>query len=148
MHSECGHYGVTKTVKYIQNCCVFRDMYRTVDKIIRSVKYVHRAIGNTLRQKVEGGKIYIVILDKFTKFVKLYPIQQATAQVVTEKDCCVLEVGQTRKLFQIMDHNSVVIIRLCYSVPSAANPVERVMRELRRLFRTYCNEHHSKWAVI
>ncbi|KAJ8897761.1 hypothetical protein PR048_003111 [Dryococelus australis] len=30
----------------------------------------------------------------------------------------------------------------------AANPVERVMRELVRLFRMYCNEHHSHWAVI
>ncbi|KAJ8896446.1 hypothetical protein PR048_001790 [Dryococelus australis] len=34
MHSECGHYGITKTVKYIQNYCVFRGMYRTVAKVI------------------------------------------------------------------------------------------------------------------
>ncbi|KAJ8896264.1 hypothetical protein PR048_001608 [Dryococelus australis] len=30
----------------------------------------------------------------------------------------------------------------------ATNPVERVMWELGRLFRMYCNDHHSHWAVI
>ena len=27
-----------------------------------------------------------------------------------------------------------------------SNPVERTMREIRRIFRTYCSKQHTKWA--
>ncbi|KAJ8892503.1 hypothetical protein PR048_005084 [Dryococelus australis] len=35
LHKECGHYGVTKTVKYIQRFCNFKDMHRIVAQVIR-----------------------------------------------------------------------------------------------------------------
>ncbi|KAJ8887499.1 hypothetical protein PR048_013714 [Dryococelus australis] len=71
----------------------------------------------------------------FTKFVELYPIKQATVQVVTEKvmGCYVLEVGQPKKI--ISDNGPQF-----HMYHPAANPVE--------MFRTYCNEHHNKWAAI
>lgn len=43
------------------------------------------------------------------------------------------------------------LTELCVSVTTTSvyypqsNPAERVMRELGRLFRTYCHESHSEW---
>ncbi|KAJ8875625.1 hypothetical protein PR048_023521 [Dryococelus australis] len=116
LHSECGHYGVTKT----------DNMHRFVAKVIRScllcaqTNTPHRKcrglMGHVLATEPleivcvdlfgllptgRGGVEYIfVLMDVFTKFVKLFLIKKATAHVVTEKvlDCYVLEEGQPKKI--------------------------------------------------
>lgn len=188
MHVECGHYGVTKTVKYLQKYCMFKDMYRTVTKVVGKCLLCAQTkvpnqkcrgiMGHVLATEPleivcvdlygplprgKGGLQYIlVILDVFTKFVKLYAIKKATAQVVTDKvmDRYVIEIGQPRKI--ISDNGTqfrsrkwktlttVLGIELGYTAvyhPSA-NPAERVMRELGRLFRLYCHQQHCQWASI
>ncbi|KAJ8887002.1 hypothetical protein PR048_013216 [Dryococelus australis] len=64
------------------------------------------------------------MLDVFTKFVQLCPINMPQFPVSG------IELGCTA---------------LCNS---AANLVKWFMRELKRWLSIYCNEHHSKWAVI
>ncbi|KAJ8897045.1 hypothetical protein PR048_002391, partial [Dryococelus australis] len=115
-----------------------------------------------LFQLVGVVEYIFVMMDFFTKFVKLYLIKRATAHVVTEKVlyCYVLEVGQPKKIISDSGPQfrsdkwktltSLLGIELCFTAVyhPAANPVERVMRELGILFRMYCSEHHSHWAVI
>ncbi|KAJ8893038.1 hypothetical protein PR048_005619 [Dryococelus australis] len=84
-------------------------------------------------------------MDVFTKFVKLYLMKRATAQVVTEKvlDCYVLD-DKWKTL------TSMLGIELGFTAVyhPVANLVESVMHKLWWLFRMYYNDHHSHWAVI
>ncbi|KAJ8893807.1 hypothetical protein PR048_006408 [Dryococelus australis] len=102
----------------MQNFCVFRDMYRTVAKVIGSclictqTKAPNRKCTGMMGHEIvtvdlfgplpkgRGGVEYIcLVLDMFTKFVKVYPIKKFS-QVITENvmDCYVLEIGQPRKI--------------------------------------------------
>ncbi|KAJ8867143.1 hypothetical protein PR048_033007 [Dryococelus australis] len=60
----------------------------------------------TVQRGGGGLNIFLFMVDYFTKFVKLYSIKRATAQVITEKvlGCHVLEVGQPKKI--ISDNGS------------------------------------------
>ncbi|KAJ8877210.1 hypothetical protein PR048_021664 [Dryococelus australis] len=91
-------------------------------------------------------------MDVFIKFIKLYPIKTATAQVVTEKilNCYVLEVGHPKKIISdngpqfrsdMKTLTSILGIELVFTAVyhPAGIPVERAMQELGRMYH---------WAVI
>jgi len=100
-----------------------------------------------------------VIVDNFSRFVKLYPLRRANAKICIKKlitdyfpkfgvpQNIVSDHGRqfiskywqtSLKKFNIqVSHTSI------YHPQS--NPAERVMRELGRMFRTYCHHKHSTW---
>lgn len=107
-----------------------------------------------------GGLTYLfVVRDLFTKYVKLYPIKKANSTAVLNK--ILLDFIPTiGKPFSILsDHGTQftskkwingmqtagIVVRYSSVYHPESNPVERVMRELGRLFRSYCNTRHSNW---
>jgi len=100
-----------------------------------------------------------VVLDNFSRFVRLYPVKKATAVTVTNRmiDDYISTYGRPRCI--VSDHgvqfrSNVWQKRLsALGVPPTmtsvyhpqSNPAERVMRELGRMFRAYCHENHTEW---
>ncbi|KAL3279019.1 hypothetical protein HHI36_016535 [Cryptolaemus montrouzieri] len=108
-----------------------------------------------------GGVTFIcVIRDCFTKWVSFYPLKRATTRSILHR--------LTNDLFPRMgipesilnDHgtqftakrwketlNSMGVKVIFSSIRRPqSNPSERVMKEIGRLCRTYCNEQHTRWA--
>ena len=108
-----------------------------------------------------GGVEYIfVVLDTFSKYVKLYSIKKATTVTSLRKliDFYIPEMGKPKRV--LSDNGSQFSsptwgnrlqelgIRTVYSAVGhpKSNPTERVMRELERLFRTLSSDSHARWA--
>ena len=108
-----------------------------------------------------GGVEYIfVVLDAFSKLVHLYPIKKATTNIALRKiiDNYIPHCGKPMKI--LSDHGTQFTaqrwrnelegqgIKVLFSsirYPQS-NPTDRVMREIGRLFRTFCKDNHTAWA--
>ena len=108
-----------------------------------------------------GGVQYIfVIHDVFSKLVTLYPIKRVNTKTCLTKlrDHYFGNIGKPQKI--LSDNgtqfsspvwkntlSSFGVKALFSSIRHPqSNPVERTMRELGRLFRTYCSHKHTSWA--
>ena len=99
----------------------------------------------------------LVVLDVFSKYTKLYPVRRATTNITIKK------IQDYRKVIDIKsvlaDHGSQfrspkfhaylrendIKAGLTSINHPASNPAERVMRELGRMLRTYCQAHNAGW---
>ena len=186
-HEKLGHPGVYKTVTYLKTYYFWKYMHRDVKRIVlacdlcQRVKHISTAMeGEYLPVTAEcpselvtvdfygplprsrGGVQYIlVVLDAFSKLVRLYSMKCATTQaalkVILEK--YVPECGKPNRI--LSDNGSQFAsnkwkneleskgIKPVYSSirHPQSNPTERVMRELGRMFRTFCKNTHTEWAV-
>lgn len=186
VHSKLGHPGVYKTLMYLKQFYYWKKMGPEVKQFVLSCDLCQRI--KSLNIKMEGafnivessepgnlvcvdfygplprsvgGVQYIfVVLDAFTKYVKLYPIKRETTEIVLKKLCedYFVEMGKPKRL--LADHGSQFTsqkwakkldqlgIKFIFSSVRhpQGNPVERVMRELGRLFRTLCSEKHTRWG--
>lgn len=109
-----------------------------------------------------GGTTYLfVALDVFSKYVALYALKQANTRTILKKleDHYFPNIGKptrilsdqgtqftSRKWSQTLISANVQPV-FCSVRHPQGNPSERVMRELGRLFRTYCHGNHKKWAT-
>ena len=104
-------------------------------------------------------KYIIIMMDHFTKFIKLYPVNRATTLkvlgVITNQ--YLPEVGKPISI--ITDHGTqfkgkrwkdtllaldIKTYKTSVYHPNS-NPVERVLREVGRILRTYCHHQQKKW---
>lgn len=184
-HDYYGHIGPLKTIHSLKHICYFPSFHKTIHSVVQSCDICQKCkiktslvagpMQHVLSQKpldkllvdfygplpvgIYGLQYIFVVLDNFSRFVKLFPLRKATARACISKltqyyfpqyGCpqnLVSDHGrqfiskhwqQTLKKYKIqVGHTSV------YHPQS--NPAERVMRELGRLFRTYCHEHHNTW---
>ena len=113
-----------------------------------------------LPRSVGGVEYIFVVLDAYSKYVKLYVIKKETTRtalrVLFHK--YVPEMGKSRRL--LTDNGTQfkslvwgealrkVGIRLVYCSirQPQSNPTEQVTRELGRLFCTLCSDAHTSWA--
>lgn len=186
VHSNLGHPGVYKTAMYIRRFYFWRGMNNEIKKWVTSCDLCQRVkspnIGMSGRYEMveskepgdlvsvdfygplprsTGGVEYIfVILDVFSKYIKLYPIKRETTEVILGKlfNSYIPEMGKPKRI--ISDHGTQFTspkwedrlrregIDCVFSTVRhpQSNPVERVMRELGRLFRTLCADKHTRWA--
>lgn len=108
-----------------------------------------------------AGVQYIFVLqDVFSKLVTLYAIRRATTQICLKKlkEHYFKEIGKPERILsdnrtQFTAHawrstleEEGVKISYCSVRHPQSNPSERTMRELGRLFRTYCAEKHTSWG--
>jgi hypothetical protein len=103
-----------------------------------------------------------VCLEFFSKHVKLYPLKTATTRSCLNKlrNHYLSEVTQPKVI--LSDHGSQLTspawqkalaemgIQCKYSPirHPESNPTERVMRELGKYFKIYCNQTHKKWPEL
>lgn len=186
-HEHFGDVGPKKCITVMRDVCYFRGLSKHVRRIVRSCDLCQRSKHSTVR--TEGKMqhvmadyplarvcvdiygplppgwnqvcyIYIfVVLDSFSRFVRLYAIKRSTAKTVTNRmvDDYISTYGIPKSV--ISDHGVQFVSKIWKKRLSEAgvtptttsvyhpqsNPVERVMRELGRLFRTYCHDHHTNW---
>ncbi|XP_033222744.1 uncharacterized protein K02A2.6-like [Belonocnema kinseyi] len=99
------------------------------------------------------------MVDTFTKYTKLYPIRKATSEMAVRKiDDFIKDIGMPPKVLsdrgtqftshrwrEALEERGIQTILTSIRYPQA-NMVERVNRELARLFRTLLKpEEHGKW---
>ena len=104
-----------------------------------------------------GATYLFVVLDVFSKYVHLYPLRKATCNAAIKK---VLHFHETIPIRKILsDHCTQFTSKNWQSKLSEvgispglisvyhpqANPAERVMKEIGRMLRTYCNKKHNSW---
>lgn len=113
-----------------------------------------------LPTSVSGVQYIFVLQDIFSKYMTLYPIKRATTKICLQKlkELYFDQVGKPTRILsdngtQFSSPNWKMTIRswgitaIFSSVRHPqSNPVERTMRELGRLFRTYCPDKHTAWS--
>ena len=186
LHQELGHSGTTKTYSVLAQYFHCKNLYKEVKRVVTSCdscqkskcanrKYeglalpiIPETIGSLVAVDYFGplpsstfGMTYIfVVLDVFSKFVKLYPIGRATTAVSIKK---IQDFQKQIKIQSVLaDHGSQFkspkwhdFLKAC-DIHSgltsinhpASNPAERVMRELGRMLRTYCHDHKQGWYKV
>lgn len=108
-----------------------------------------------------AGVVYIfVVQDLFSKLVTLYSIKRANTKICLEKlkNYYFSRVGRPNRV--LSDHGTQFTsplwktsfesegVKTIFSSirHPQSNPVERTMRELGRMFRTFCANRHTGWA--
>lgn len=186
-HIQVGHFGVKRTTAAIKDNCYFpkmrrqvRDKVRTCDICQRTKHVTHPLRGEagsvraTERMEIVSVDIHgplvtgrggfrniLVILDVFSRYVKLYPIRRATARIVTSKVATQYcrEIGRPKRVLtdngrvfagrtwcDKMRNEGIKISKVSLFRP-AGNPVERANREINRLLRVYCQKKHTSWPM-
>lgn len=112
-----------------------------------------------LPKSFQGATYLFVVQDLFSKYIKLFPLKKATADAAFRKLIeDVVPLLQPQAI--LSDHGTQFTskawhrklqekgIRATHSSirHPESNPVERSMRELGRLFRTFCHDKHRDWA--
>lgn len=184
-HYDTGHCGASKCQAAIARNFWWKGMSRTIRRVLRTcdrcqkAKYPRRYLegkwNSTLPQekgelvlcdyygplpKSKGGFQYVfVLIDGFTKYVKLYPLRRATTKMSLKKflvDYCG-ELGKPKKILSdngtqfvspiwanTLDEAGIKAIRCSIRNPQG-NLAERIMSRLGQAFRTYCSRRHTAW---
>lgn len=113
--------------------------------------------------KSRAGVTYLfVILDVFSKLVTLYPVKKATTKALLNRVLghYVPDVGRPKRILtdsgtqftaaswrRTLEEAGFQVHFTSVRHPQA-NPSERTMRELGRMFRTYAHAEHTRWAMM
>ena len=185
-HERLGHPGVYKTINYIKMYYYWKSINRDVKKLILNCDLCQRVKHLTIAMEGEyqlveavgpndlvavdfygplprgrGGVQYLfLVLDTFSKLVKLYTLKNATTHASLNKiiDKYIPECGKPKKILndngtqftllkwkQTLDWEGIHVIYSSIRHPQS-NPSERVMREIGRMFRTFCEHKNTTWV--
>ena len=102
-----------------------------------------------------------VMLDTFSKYVRLYSIKRATSLVLSKKVTKDYRIQVGKPKIILSDHGPQfisgrwrqtlgwegIITKHTAVYHPQSNQAERVMREIGRIFRAYCHAKHSEWPL-
>ena len=148
IHSKLGHPGVYKTAMYLREYYYWKNVNRHIKQFVSACD---------LFQQVKSINFN---MECSFRLVKSYPIKKETTESVLKEifDLYIPVMGKPKRI--LADHGSQFSspkwsdrlrkagIRVVFSSTRhpKSNPVERVMRELGRLFRTLCADKHARWG--
>ena len=185
-HEKLGHPGVYKTLLYLSRYYYWRNMKQDVKRIVLScdlcqrVKHISVAMEGEFQlvaasepcelvtvdfygplPRGRGGVEYIfVVLDSFSKLVKLYAMKKATTYAALNRMFTdyIPKCGKPKRVLSDngtqfssskwkdrFNHEGIKVVFSSVRHPQS-NPTERVMREIGRLCRTLCSQNHTSWA--
>ena len=187
-HGKLGHPGVYKTLCHLKTYYYWKGMPRDVKKYVLSCDTCQRVkhlliamegevqLAESMRPsdlvtvdfygllpRGRGGVQYIlVVLDAFSKLVRLFSMKNATTQVSLKRilENYIPECGKPKRILIVSDNGTqftsprwrntlekegITVVFSSIRHPQS-NPTERVMREIGRMFRTFCSENHTSWA--
>jgi len=184
-HDNFGHFGADKTEKLIRKFYSFAKCSHAIRKFVRTCGNCQRSkqqnnplhtdfrsvtasepgeivsidIFGPLPAGRGGAKHVLVMLDIFTKYVRLFPMTKAnTATVLKKVELFMRDVIHPKSILadrgtqfsspKFTNQLSKWGIKHRFSSVRhpQANPVERVMKEIGRLCRAYCATSHVGWA--
>jgi hypothetical protein len=185
-HEQYGHFGITKIYSLMNRHFFFRRMLSRIERFVKSCdtcqncKFPNRELSGEMHPIIPENPgdlvtvdyygplpesrsrvTYIfVVIDSFSKFVRLYPLRRAQAKISAQKivndlhriipvKAVLSDHGTQFQSRQWQDTLRSWGIRPTFSTirHPQSNPTERVMKELSRLFRTYCSRSHAGWRV-
>lgn len=185
VHEKYGHPGIFKTLCALNEHFWWKAMRKHVKMYVRCCDVCQRvkpANKNTagpflpvsanrpneliaidfygpLPRTIRGSEYILVVLDVFSRLVRLYPLKRATtAASIRCLQQYFAEYGTPARV--LSDHGTQFVsekwgrfLRECGSkaVYSSvrhpqSNPGERIMRQLGCFFRTYCFDKHTAWG--
>lgn len=146
---------VCQRVKFIN--CKMEGAYQFL-RAVEPNEFVSVDFYGPLPRSTGGVQYLFVLQDLFSKFTTLYSTKRANTRTCLNKlvKHYFLRVGQPKKI--LSDHGTQFTslmwkskleslgIKVYYSSirHPQSNPVERTMREIGRILRTYCSNRHSK----
>lgn len=115
-------------------------------------------IGPLVRSR-KGNKVILVITDVYTKWVELFPLRDATAEILvrTLHDHILTRFGAPNSivtdnatnfsghLFKKLLHDWGIKHIFISPYHAQSNPTERVNRNLKAMLQAYCNGQHDTW---
>uniref|UniRef100_A0A1B6IQT6 RNA-directed DNA polymerase n=1 Tax=Homalodisca liturata TaxID=320908 RepID=A0A1B6IQT6_9HEMI len=180
------HCGAKKCFLLLRENFIFKNMHRTIRQLLSSCDKCQRckinnhplnsqAKGVKCREKndqlavdiigplptsVGNTKYMLIVIDIFTKFVKLYPLQRATTRSILHKlfhhhfpnygfpKRIQSDNGTQFKSNEWIRKFESHSIQLIYSpvYHPSFNLAERPIREIKRCLRTYCSQNHKRWV--
>lgn len=184
-HNYYAHIGPLKTIHTLKNICFFPSFNKTIRNIVQACQLCQKCKPKTIRiagpmQPILSNQpldkllvdfygplptgifqfAYIfVVVDNFSRFIKLYPLRRANAKICIKKltsdyfskfgipKNIVSDHGRQfiSKQWQTSLRNYNIEVNHTSIYHPQSNPAERVMRELGRMFRTYCHDKHNTW---
>ena len=185
-HGKIGHPGVYKTLEYLKQFFYWKDMSRQTKRCVLACDLCQRVKHLTIAMEGEynlvqadrpnelitvdfygplprgrGGVQYLfVVLDAFSKLVRIFPLKNATTMMSLKciVDKYISECGKPKRILSdngtqftspkwrnMLEEQGINVIFSSIRHPQS-NPTKRVMREIGRMFRTFCKETHTAWA--
>lgn len=186
-HLKYGHMGGGKIYLCLKEFCTFPAMEKTIKNQLKKCVLCQKAKQVTVKQigqlkpivpeRVKqlvsvdligelptgaGGVKYIfVLVDIFSKYVKLYSVKRANTKTLLGKifDKYIPEVGPIEAI--LSDHGTQFTSDMWYSKLEEANikavhasvyhpqsnPTERVNKEINKIIRIYCHKKHTNWPA-
>jgi hypothetical protein len=106
-NEQYGHFGVSKVYSMVRRCFFFQNMRRRIERLVKScdlcqkTKYPNRGLCGEMNAIIAGNpgdlvtvdyygplppsrsrvSYILVVIDAFSKFVKLYPLRRAQARI-------------------------------------------------------------------
>jgi transposase InsO family protein len=187
-HESLGHQGTAKCIAQITHTFHVNSLGRKIRKFVsrcdicQRVKHPNRSYMTEWRSHLptergmlcatdlfgplpvgRGGVRYIlVILDIFSKFVKLYALRAATTKACLNKiaNHYITHVIQPKRL--LSDNGSQFAsplwrrklgemgIEVMYTPirRPQSNPSERCMRQIGQFCKIYCSQNHKEWPLL
>lgn len=185
-HEYYLHCGVDKCILILKEYFTFNNMYKKTRKYIKSCDSCQKCkhTTHTLTGEASGihcteprelvsvdfigplprsnfGLQYIfVMVDNFTKYIKLYPLKKATTNAVIKKifEDYIPNHGKPKKILSDngtqfrsqnyinnLTENNIQPIFIPIRHPKM-NMTERYIQNVKRCLRTLCNKRHRTWS--
>lgn len=185
IHTKYGHGGIKRTTELFKEAFTADQLTRTTRDIIRNCDRCQRCKDNNRMLKGEttaivpqgkgellsldyygplvtstsGVRYILVMVDHFTKYVKLYALRRATTQATLRKLREYIQI-QGKPLSVLTDNGTQFTssgwisgleeldIKARYTAirNPCTNLAERINRQLGNLFRIYMRDAHTGWA--
>lgn len=184
-HENLGHLGANKVYCHLKTVVIFPQMQKKIREFVKScldcqqskistknvcplqpvlasscLELVSVDIYGPLPKSFGNLTCILVVLDIFSKYVRLIPVRSATGVIVTRRFIkgFVEQIG--KPVTVISDHGpcfrSAIWDRSLKQLGiqprhtsvyhPQSNPVERYMRTLGNFFRVYCHDKHKSWV--
>lgn len=188
VHESLGHQGTEKCIDQIAHSFQVRNLGRKVRRVVARCDICQKMKHPTRRYAIEwrshlpkelgqlcatdlfgplpigraGVRYILVVVDVFTKFVKLYALKKATTRACLNKITghFVPEVIRPKKILSDNGSNfasplwrrrlAEFDIEAVFSPIRHAfsNPSERYLKEVGKFCRIYCQQNHRKWPEL
>lgn len=183
-HKESAHQGINKTLQLLKTECHFNNMKRLVKREInkcelcKRIKYDH--LGNKPKYKPHiaerpldvvsidifgplpmsrGKDKLLVVLDNFSKFIKLYPIRKLSSKsMIARMKEFIKNYGKmktilsdnatiftSREWYKYFEDTGIKVKHIPPYFPQG-NPVERYNLEIAKYLRLFSNYRHKHWG--
>jgi len=185
-HEKLGHFGFWKTFKAMTQFYYWKNMRKTVKIVVQTCVICQKSkvpnqtstgimksiiplnqnellavdLFGPLPTSIAGVKYIFVILNVFTKYIKLYKLKKPTTRAIIGKlkNDYFIRVRKPERILSdngtqfrskqwdtFLRENHIDNLHCSIRHPQS-NPSERTMRELGRLLRVYCHNKHTSWA--